>query len=177
MGALHGWRTCPRCGATLEGDEGRLACAGCGSVYYANSAPTVCGLVEDADGRLLLGRRAIEPYRGMWDTLGGFLHEGEDVLDGLRRELREETALEVEPVAFLGAWVDRYGEDPGAVHTLNLFWIVRAVSGEPVPADDVAELAWFPADALPAREELAFTRVADVVEAWRSDVRGRAGRS
>lgn len=168
MGALHGWTTCPRCRAALEGDETRLSCPACGSAYYANSAPTVCGLVEDADGRLLLGRRAIEPYLGMWDTLGGFLHEGEDVLDGLRRELREETGLEVEPVSFLGAWGDRYGDGADAVHTLNLFWIVRATSGEPVPADDVAELAWFAPDALPTRGELAFTRVVDVVEAWRA---------
>ena len=173
MGALHGWRVCPRCGAPLGGDAERLACEGCGAVYYANSAPTVCGLVEDAAARLLLGRRAIEPYRGMWDTLGGFLHEGEDVLAGLRRELREETGLEVEPVSFLGAWTDRYGDGPEAVHTLNLFWVVRATGGEPRPADDVEELAWFAADELPAPEELAFTRVADVIAAWRADVGSR----
>jgi NAD+ diphosphatase len=167
MGELQGWTMCPRCGGALDNDEVRAVCAACGSTYYANSAPTVSGLVEDDEGRLLLGRRAIEPYRGMWDTLGGFLHEGEDLLDGLRRELREEIGLEVEPVAFLGAWMDRYGTDPRAVHTLNLFWVVRAGPGEPVPADDVSELAWFSPDELPPPDELAFTRVADVVDAWR----------
>ncbi len=175
MGALHGWTTCPRCGRALTGDESRRACPGCGSVYYANSAPTVCGLVEDERGRLLLGRRAIEPYLGMWDTLGGFLHEGEDLEDGLRRELLEETGLEVEPISFLGAWTDRYGTGPDAVHTLNLFWVVRATGGVPVPADDVSELAWFSADELPAPHELAFTRVADVVAAWRERGGGTPG--
>jgi ADP-ribose pyrophosphatase YjhB (NUDIX family) len=174
MGALHGWTTCPRCGARLDGDDGRLACDACGSVYYANSAPTVSALVEDEQGRLLLGRRAIDPYRGLWDTLGGFLHEGEDVLDGLRREVREETGLEVEPVRFFGAWGDRYGDGPTAVHTLNLFWLVRVVGGVERAADDVSELAWFAVDALPASAELAFTRVADVVSAWRTDRLGRA---
>jgi ADP-ribose pyrophosphatase YjhB (NUDIX family) len=167
MGVLHGWTTCPRCAGPLAGDATRLTCPACGSAYYANSAPTVSGLVVDADGRLLLGRRAIEPYYGMWDTIGGFLHEGEDVLDGLRREVREETGLEVEPVSFLGVWNDRYGDGPDAVHTLNLFWVARVVAGEPIPADDVSELAWFASDQLPGRGELAFTRVADVVEAWR----------
>ncbi|MGL6279729.1 MAG: NUDIX hydrolase [Gaiella sp.] len=172
MGELDGWLTCPRCAAALDNDGARAVCASCGSHYYANSAPTVSGLVEDDRGRLLLGRRAIEPYRGMWDTLGGFLHEGEDVIDGLRRELREEIGLEVEPVSFLGAWIDRYGDGPGAVSTLNLFWVVRCEPGEPVAADDVAELAWFAPDALPAREELAFSRVADVVETWRRSKSG-----
>ena len=170
MGVLHEWVTCPRCAAALAGDATRLACPACGSAFYANSAPTASALVVDADGRLLLGRRASEPYLGMWDTIGGFLHEGEDALDGLRREVREETGLDVEPVSFLGVWTDRYGNGPDAVHTLNLFWVARVVAGDPTPADDVSELAWFAPDELPAREALAFTRVADVVEAWKRTV-------
>jgi ADP-ribose pyrophosphatase YjhB (NUDIX family) len=168
MGELHGWRLCPRCGAALGGDDHSRTCPSCGSAYYANSAPTVNALIEDEHGRVLIGRRAIEPYRGMWDTLGGFLHEGEDVGEGLRREMREETGLDVEPVSFLGAWTDRYGEGDDAVATLNLFWVARA-DGDPVPADDVSELAWFAADELPPGEEFAFTKVAEVLAAWQAD--------
>ena len=38
------------------------------------------------------------PGKGLWDLPGGFLHEDEHPLDGLRREVREETALEIEPI-------------------------------------------------------------------------------
>lgn len=166
MGELHAWRLCPRCGAALIGDDHARSCRACGSVYYANSAPTVNALIEDEAGRILLGRRAVEPYLGMWDNLGGFLHEGEDVVEGLRREMREELGVELELGPFFGAWVDRYGDGERAVATLNLYWRGRAI-GEPVGADDVAELRWFAADELPSRDELAFTAVADVLEAWR----------
>ena len=107
MGELADWRYCPRCRGELRGDRGKLECAACGFVVYASSKTTVAALVLDENGRVLLGRRAFEPFKGRWDTPGGFLEEGEHPLDGLRRELREETGLEVEPVDFLGAWMDR----------------------------------------------------------------------
>lgn len=167
MGLLHGWRTCPRCAAPVEHGHELAACAACGTVYHANAAPTANALVEDGEGRLLLGRRAIEPYRGMWDIPGGFLGEHEHPLAALRRELREETGLDVEPGELFGIWMDTYGEGEEAVSTLNLFWLARVTGGEPRPADDVAELAWFAPDELPPPEELAFTQVADVLSAWR----------
>jgi 8-oxo-dGTP diphosphatase len=123
----------------------------------------------DGAGRVLLACRGVEPARGKWDVPGGFLEEGENPLDGLRRELREETGLQVEPVRYLGAFMDTYGDDERAIATLNLMWIVRAGSGEPEAADDVAELRWFARDELPSRPDLAFDCVAAALDAWRRD--------
>jgi 8-oxo-dGTP diphosphatase len=85
----------------------------------------------------------------------------------MRRELREETGLEVEPLDFLGAWMDRYGGDSTAQATLNLYWTARAVAGEPAPADDVDDLRWFARDELPGPDALAFENVPLVLAAWR----------
>ncbi len=168
MAELQGWRWCPRCRAELRGDTSRVECHACGFVCYASSKPTAGALVEDGKGRVLLARRAVEPFKGRWDIPGGFLEEGEPPLDGVRRELREETGLEVEPLDFLGAWVDRYGFDSTAEATLNLYWTARSAGGEPQPADDVDELRWFAPDELPPPAELAFENVPLVLSAWRS---------
>ena len=170
MAVLHAWRFCPRCATELDRAHApaRVECPACGFVGHANSSPCVGVIVEDEAGRVLLARRAIEPYRGMWDTPGGYLEEGEHPLDGLRRELLEETGLTVEPMVFLGAFMDWYGDASDANATLNLFWTARVVSGDPAPADDVAELRWFGPDELPPPDELAFTLLPSVFAAWRS---------
>ena len=166
VGELGEWRFCPRCRAELRHEGSRVECGSCGFVAYASSKSTAGALVEDG-GRVLLARRALEPFQGRWDIPGGFLEEGEHPLEGVRRELREETGLEVEPREFLGFWMDRYGGDSTAEATLNLYWTARVVSGVPEPADDVSELAWFDPDRLPAPDELAFENVPLVLAAYR----------
>jgi len=160
------WKSCPRCTADLEIAESRATCPACGLVVYANPAPTVSALLFDEDGRVMLARRAADPGRGLWDLLGGFMHEGELPLETLVRELREETSLEIEPLEFFGAWPDRYGE--GGVWTLNLYWTAGIRSGTPTAADDVAEVAWFAAGALPPWEEFAFENTVAVLRSWES---------
>ena len=140
--------------------DAQANCPSCGSVYYAESAPAVTALVRDDERGVLLARRAHEPDAGLWDLLGGFLEEGEHPLDGLRRELREETGLDAEPGEFRGAYMDTYGDTPQAASVLNLVWEARLAAGEPSPADDVAELRWFALDELPPPEECAFRWVA-----------------
>jgi ADP-ribose pyrophosphatase YjhB (NUDIX family) len=168
VGELVQWKFCPRCREELRADDGRVECPSCGFVAYANPKPTASALCADREGRLLLCRRAVEPFKGRWDAPGGFVEEGEHPLEALRRELREETGLEVEPLEFFGVWMDRYGGDSTAQSTMNLYWTARVVSGDPRPADDVSELRWFSADELPRPDELAFENVPRVVSAWRS---------
>ena len=120
------------------------------------------------DGRVLLARRRHEPFANLWDLPGGFLEEGEHPLDALHRELREETGLGIEPGRLIGIWMDRYGSDPEAAATLNLYWTAQITSGDPVPADDVSELRWFDPDELPAADEIAF-HLPQVLSAWRHE--------
>jgi ADP-ribose pyrophosphatase YjhB (NUDIX family) len=166
MGMLDGWRFCPRCASAAVRDSEALRCDACGHVVWATPAVAASALCLDDDGRVLLARRAHEPSRGKWDAPGGFVHEGEHPEDAARRELREETGLDVELRDFLGLYVDDYVDAHGARKTLNLYWTARIQKGEPVAADDVEELRWFARGDLPRREELAFANVAEVVAAW-----------
>jgi ADP-ribose pyrophosphatase YjhB (NUDIX family) len=166
MGALDEWRFCPRCDAPIRPGSGRADCPVCGFAAYANPVPAACAICVDAEGRVLLARRAREPSKGLWDLPGGFLDEGEEPLEALVRELSEETGLEIEPARLLGIWSDWYGDGPGARSTLVLVWVARVVSGRQNPADDVSELRWFAPDELPPEHELAFPNVAAALAAW-----------
>lgn len=158
MGALDDWRFCPRCAAELTSAGDHLRCPACAAEWWANAIPGVQGVLE-RDGRVLLARRANEPRRGHWDLPGGFLEEAESPADGLRREFREETGLDVEPIELLRIDVEPYA----GRHVFSVTWIVRA-DGEPVPADDVAELRWFAPGELPA--EMAFPGQSLVLADW-----------
>ena len=168
---MRDWRHCPRCAADLErrvpggDDEERLVCPACGLVLYDNPAPTAGAIVEDREGRILLARRAIEPFKGLWDVPGGFVKPGEDGEDAVRRELGEELGVDV--LVGAPAWViaDSYGND--GVPTLNVFYRARIARGEPTPADDVAEIAWFRAGELPPACDIAFPCVREALARWR----------
>ncbi|HEY3766266.1 MAG TPA: NUDIX hydrolase [Gaiellales bacterium] len=170
---MRDWTHCPRCGADLErvvpdgDDEERLRCPACGLVLYENPAPTASAVVVDAHGRVMLTRRGIEPFRGMWDIPGGFVRPGEDGEEAVRRELREETSLEITPGRVIAIVPDTYGAD--GVPTLNIFYLARVQSGRERAASDVSEIGWFRPDELPARDRIAFACVAVVLDRWRAE--------
>jgi 8-oxo-dGTP diphosphatase len=67
----------------------------------ARHSVSVTGVITDDRGRALLIQRR-DNHR--WEPPGGVLEPGESIHDGLRREVREETGLDVEPVALTGVY-------------------------------------------------------------------------
>ena len=55
----------------------------------------VGAVILDGDGRVLLIKRATEPMKGYWSLPGGLLELGETLIEGVKREIREETGLPV----------------------------------------------------------------------------------
>ena len=143
-----------------------VTCTACGVTHYANAKPCGGALATDDAGRLLLVRRAHEPYHGCWDIPGGFCQERELPADAAVRELREETGLEGEVTGLVGMWLDDYG-DTGHV-CLNLYFTARVTGGREQPdPDEVSELGWFAAGELPTSAELAFPEHERLVlDAW-----------
>jgi ADP-ribose pyrophosphatase YjhB (NUDIX family) len=92
---------CPNCGAGIErrvpaGDHlPRFVCTACGTIHYQNPK-LIAGCVPDADGRILLCRRAIEPRRGYWTVPAGFMENDETLQQAAARECWEEALARVE---------------------------------------------------------------------------------
>lgn len=108
-------------------------------------------VVFDAEGRVLVVQRGKPPRVGMWSLPGGAQHVGERAEAAARRELMEETGIEVGALE-LAAVVDAISEDPaGAVrfHYTIVDYCALWQSGLARPGDDVAAVAWARPEELP----------------------------
>ncbi len=140
------FRFCPADGNRLEGPRpsGGVTCPLCGRSWYRNPAPAVGAAIVSGD-RALVTVRAREPHRGKVDVPGGFLKVGEHPVEGLVREAREELGvdLDVDPMPVLLA-PHTYGPEGNWV--LAIGFRAHIASGEPHPADDVADIRWIGAE-------------------------------
>jgi len=108
------------------------------------------GIVVIKDDTVLLERRGKPPNVGTWTLPGGAQELGETAEEAGRRELLEETGLEVGPMHF-AATVDNIRRDADGrirFHYTIIDFAARFVSGEPVAATDVSEATWARLDAL-----------------------------
>jgi 8-oxo-dGTP diphosphatase len=99
--------------------------------------------------RVLLIRRRGEPFRGMWAIPGGFIDMGETLEASARRELREETGVEVADLEQLHTFGDPDRDPRG--RTIAVAYLARVKAGDvkPAAADDAAEVGWHRLDRLP----------------------------
>ena len=105
------------------------------------------GGVVICDGRALLIRRGSPPMIGQWSIPGGVLEVGETLLDGVRRELREETSVEVRVLDLIEVF-ERIELDSGGkprYHYVILDYLCEVSAGEARAGSDVTEVAWAPA--------------------------------
>jgi NAD+ diphosphatase len=156
------YRWCPVCGGAIATrSQDVLVCGSCGFRLWLSSKPAVGAIALgtiDGESRVLLARRGIEPYKGMWDLPGGFLGNGERPEDGLAREILEELGVTMASPRFLATDIAEYPRDDIAEEArfvLTLFYSCEIpVNAALRPADDVVEAVWFPIDKLP--DQIAF---------------------
>ncbi|MCU0704089.1 MAG: NUDIX hydrolase [Fimbriiglobus sp.] len=130
---------------------------------YPRPALTVDAVVvtREVNPRVLLIKRAKDPFTGRWALPGGFANENERLTDAAQRELEEETGLTMDDLEQLCAMGDP-GRDPrGWTVSVVFFGRVDAKRVKQTRgADDAAEAKWFRFDELP---ELAFDH-ADILK-------------
>lgn len=145
---------CHFCGLRLTEKfyEGRtrLFCDSCRSPIYENPVPANCLVVVDAEDRLLLTRRSVDPKKGWWCLPGGFMEMQETPEASALRELAEETGLSGKIDRLLGVTVN---PSPRYDTVLMIGYLVRSYNGEPVAGDDADAVGWFAREDLP---EIAF---------------------
>jgi ADP-ribose pyrophosphatase YjhB (NUDIX family) len=145
--------------AVPEGDtRRRMVCMDCGFIHYLNPRPVAGTIPVRADGKILLGRRDIEPRRGFWVFPGGFMDVGETAEEAATRETLEEVNLEVANLRLIGVFTRI---EPGVV---VIVYEAEAI-GEAEASHETSEIGWFAADEIPW-DEIAFDSTEAALRTW-----------
>jgi mutator protein MutT len=109
------------------------------------------GLIRDAQGRVLLQKRR---DNGLWGFPGGMQELGETAMDAVRREVREEVGLVVEPKRLIGIYTspdfDRVYPNGDQSQMSISFFECQVLGGDlKMQEEEVLEIGWFDLDHLP----------------------------
>jgi NAD+ diphosphatase len=135
---------CGRCGTPTEPAPGERAkrCPACGLLNFPRLSPAVIVLVEHGDDVLLA--RHTRSTDGMYALLAGFIEPGESIEEAIRREIREESGIEVDRLSY-------FGSQPWPFpHQLMIGFTAQYAGGEiHIDGVEIADARWFTANAMP----------------------------
>lgn len=138
MAVLH----CERCGRPSPDLEGVPTCPDHGARWrMVRNAPCAAVVIADEAGRVLLSRRARDPFAGMWEVPGGFVDLGEHPAHAARREAREELGIEVALTGLVGEYVTRADRGTWLQITVYAATLVPGSVPDPDP-HEVTDWRW-----------------------------------
>ncbi|NLZ95501.1 MAG: NUDIX domain-containing protein [Bacteroidales bacterium] len=141
------FKFCPKCGSkefNINNEESKK-CDQCGFIYYFNSAAAIVAVIENSKNEVLVSRRAHDPAKGTLDLPGGFASMHETIEETVRREILEETRLEIDSLNFMFSLPNIYKYSGFEVHTMDMFFECKIDDFSNIKAqDDVLELIFIP---------------------------------
>src|SRR5688500_4887121 len=110
---------------------------------YRNPVPTVDSIIQ-SDSQILLVKRRKEPFKDYLVLPGGFVNEGERVEDAAKREVKEETSLDIELIDILGVYSEPKRDPRG--HIMSTVFIAKISQNidkmNARAQDDAASIEW-----------------------------------
>lgn len=147
MHPLDQFKYCPKCGSShfeINNIKSKR-CLNCGFVYYFNSCAAAVAFILNDKNELLVCRRAKEPAKNTLDLPGGFIDMYETGEEGVSREVKEETGLDVTDAKYIFSIPNIYEYSGFTVHTLDMFFVCKVKDTSRLLAeDDVADSFFLP---------------------------------
>lgn len=144
---LDKFRFCPVCGSNQfhPKDQKSKKCDACGFQYYLNPSAANAAFILNPNNELLVATRLEDPGKGTFDLPGGFYDIGESAEEGVIREVKEETCLNVTRAKYLFSIPNIYVYSGFEVRTLDSFFLCEVEDYSLAKAqDDAVAIQWIP---------------------------------
>lgn len=144
---LEKFKFCPACGSPhfVVNDEKSKRCENCDFVYFMNPSAANVAFILNEHGELLVERRRNDPGKGTLDLPGGFSDANETGEEGIIREVREETNLQVDRAEYVFSLPNEYRYSGLDIPTLDMFFRCEVSDTSCLKAgDDAGEVSWLP---------------------------------
>jgi 8-oxo-dGTP diphosphatase len=122
----------------------------------------VFGYTSQEGLSILLVKRGIEPYRGVWALPGGLVHDDESLEQAVERELQEETGVSINYLEQLYSFGSPKRDPRNRVVSIAYYGLVKPSAFNLRADSDASEAAWFNTKALP---QLAFDHMSIITTA------------
>jgi ADP-ribose pyrophosphatase YjhB (NUDIX family) len=159
------YKFCPTCKTTLRmtfiDGKNRLNCGNCGFTFWNNPKPVVSILIFNEKREVLMIRRADKVLRGYWCLPGGHMYYEESPQEALKREVKEETNLDIIIDSLLGAY--QIDNDPRG-NNVDIIFVGESRGNIKLNQEDNAYKYFF-ADKLP--EKIAYKHRNAIID-WKS---------
>lgn len=150
------YKFCPNCKTELTSHASHKSCSACGKSYFFNAQPTVSCFLRNEKGEYLLIRREVNPFKGWWDFPGGFVDPGESLEEAVKREVKEETNVDIKNIRYIGSGKDDYNYEGVLIPVIETNFVAEFESSANIMAgDDASDFGLFTVENLPI-DEVAF---------------------
>lgn len=163
---------CPFCGAPDPVYDGlkALRCKACERRQFINAVAAVAVVICNAQGEILLTRRAHDPGKGLLDLPGGFVDALETVEQTVWREVKEELNVEPEDITYLTSFPNEYLFEGMITYTADLAFMATVKDWSSLqPADDVAAVEFYAPDKIPM-EQVVFKSIRHILAVYKAKI-------
>lgn len=133
-------RHCLECAELLEKNDDTCYQCPYGHKFFNNPHAGV-SIVFLRGRQLLVAKRGIEPHKGKYGFIGGFIQFAEDPQHAAQREVKEETDVELQVMELVDVRTQQYDDSETA---LSIVFVAKQWQGDFLAGDDAAKLVWKP---------------------------------
>jgi ADP-ribose pyrophosphatase YjhB (NUDIX family) len=120
---------------------------------YSQTFCVVAAIIERSNKFLLVKEAKTETGEdGQWNHPAGWIEVGEDPIDAIRREVKEEIGYDFEPTHVLGVYSLVKKDVIPTMHPIKIIFTGEITGEQDALADDVSEMKWFTPEEIEAMD-------------------------